>query len=98
MVSSGPLSNIYKVYGYGRGSGHGWTDQKSRHALALASLEVAIGGARTPLARLQDVWVHAQAHAAACFAPLEARVGKHAVEALLFGRHFHLVRAGHDHR
>src|SRR5712691_1550330 len=100
MVSSnlsGPFSNIDKVSGHGRGGGHGWADKMRATALALPALEVAIGSTGAAFAGLQDVRIHAQAHAAACFAPLEASIGKHAVETLLLGSHLHLVRTGHNH-
>src|SRR5579859_371961 len=93
-----PISNIDEVSVDRRRRGHRRADQMGATALALAALKVAVRGAGAALARLQDVRIHAQAHAATGFAPLEAGVGEHAVEALQFSGHLHLVRAWHDHR
>src|SRR5690242_15662027 len=51
------------------GGGDRHRDQVRATALALASLEVAVGGRGAALARRQRVGVHAQAHRAARAAP-----------------------------
>src|SRR5688500_4417992 len=81
-----------------RGGGHGGGDEVRAAAFALAALEVAVAGAGAARARFELVGVHRQAHRAAGFAPLEARVLEDAVEALLLGLTFHLAAAGDDHR
>src|SRR4030081_2792770 len=79
------------------GRSHRRADQVGAAAFALTTLKVAVRRARAAFARLQDVGVHTQAHAAASLAPLEAGVGEHAVEALCLGGYFDLVRARNDH-
>src|SRR5215216_228394 len=93
-----PISNIDEVTSDGRGRRHRWTHQVRSTTLALTALEITIRGAGAALARLQDVGVHAQAHAAARLPPLEARFGKDAIEALLLGSDLDLVRTRHHHR
>ena len=66
------VADVDEVAGDGRGGGHLRADQVRAAALALAALEVAVGGRGAALARLQDVGVHPQAHRAAGLAPLEA--------------------------
>src|SRR3954447_15840190 len=53
-----------------RRGGHRHRDQVGAATLALATLEVAVGGRRAALPRLERVGVHAQAHGAARAAPL----------------------------
>src|SRR5690606_34876433 len=65
-------------------------------ALALASLEVAVGRRRAELPRRQLVGVHAEAHRAAGTAPLRTGVLEDDVEALLLGLQAYADRAGHD--
>src|SRR5438105_10706326 len=92
-----PLPDVDEVSRDGGRGGHRRADEMRAAALALAPLEIAIGRARAPLAGLQDVRVHAEAHAAPGFAPLESSVEEDAVEAFLFSGNLHLVRAWHDH-
>src|SRR6516225_8610406 len=54
--------------------------QQRARAGALAALEVAIARADRVLAPSDHIAVHAQAHGAAGFAPLGARIQEHAVE------------------
>src|SRR5207302_145438 len=72
-------------------------DQMSSPARALATFKVAVAGGGAALTRLQPVRVHAQAHGAAGFAPLEAGLSKDAVQAFLLRRALYLLRAGNDH-
>src|SRR5713226_3851693 len=92
-----PVANIDEVAGDSRRGGHRRANQVGPAALALPTLKVAVRRARAAFAGLQDVGVHAQAHAAASLTPFEASVGEHAVEALLLGGHFDLVRTRNDH-
>ena len=64
---------------------------------ALAVLEIAVGGRDAALARLAAVAVAAGAHRAAGFAPEEAGVAEHAVEAGGLGLALHVRRARHHH-
>src|SRR5918997_3694520 len=65
-------------------------------ALALAPLEVAVGGRGAALTGLQDVRVHPEAHRATRVAPLEAGGGEDLVEALLLGLLLDAHGAGDD--
>jgi len=82
--------------GQGGGGGHDRADQVRAGVAALAAFEVAIGGAGAAFVGREDVGVHADAHAAACIAPLEARGGEEFVEAFFFGLGFDAARAGND--
>ena len=86
-----------EVAGDGGGGGDGGGDEVGAPAAALAALEVAVAGARRPLAGRQLVGVHRQAHRAARLAPVGAGGGEDAVEALGLGLRLHGVAAGHDH-
>ena len=81
----------------GGGRRHLRADQVGAPALALAPLEVAVGGRGAALARLQDVRVHAQAHRAAGLAPVEAGGREDLVQPLRLGLRLDPHRAGHDH-
>src|SRR6202023_1413209 len=85
-----------EVAGDGGGGGDRGRDQVGARALALAALAVAVGGRRAALAGGELVRVHAQAHRAACGAPLGAGRGEHRVQALLFGLGPDLHGPGHD--
>ena len=65
------VPHVDEVPGHRGGGGHGGADQVGAPALALAPLEVAVGGGGATLPRLQAVGVHGQAHGAAGLAPLE---------------------------
>src|SRR4051812_22382403 len=65
----------------GRGDAH--RDQVGAAALALATLEVAVGRRRAALAGLEGVGVHAEAHRAARTAPLGTGLLEDHVEALI---------------
>src|SRR5215472_11204572 len=67
-------------------------------ALALASLEVAIRRAGASLLRLEDIGVHAQAHAATGLAPFKAGLGEDAMQPQRFRLAFDLLRTRHHHR
>src|SRR6059058_1648366 len=93
-----PRAHVREVSRHGGGGGHGGADEVRAPALALSALEVAVARRGAALARTQDVGVHPQAHRAAGLAPLEARLTKHRVKPLGFGRALHGLRAWHDHR
>src|SRR6266850_6463407 len=93
-----PVAHIYKVPGDRRCRRHRGAHQMGAAAFALASFEVAIRSAGASLARLEDVWVHREAHAASGLAPLEAGLGENAIEAETLRFRFYFLRAGHDHR
>src|SRR5215217_198976 len=82
----------------GRGGGHYGADKVCPATLALAPLEVAIAGRGTPLAGLQYVRVHAEAHRTARVAPVEAGLGKDFGQPLLLGLLLDAHRTRHDHR
>src|SRR5580698_593756 len=82
------VADVHKMSGNGGCRGHDGADQMRAAALALAALEVAIGGAGAALAGRQHVVVHGDAHAASGFAPLESGVAEDAVESFLFGLGF----------
>src|SRR5687767_10477362 len=92
-----PGADVDEVAGQGGGGGHLGPDEVGAASFALASLEVAIGGGGAALAGLQDVRVHAQAHGAACLAPVKAGGPEDLVQALGLGRCLYLHRARHHH-
>jgi len=63
---------------------------------ALAAFEIAVGGAGAAFVRGEDVGVHADAHAAACIAPLETGGGENFIEAFFFGLGFDAAGAGNN--
>src|SRR5687768_8544092 len=93
-----PLPYIHKMPRHCGGGGHCRRDEVCAASLALAAFEVAVAGACAPLARLQLVGVHRQAHRAARLAPLEARLLEDPVESFFLGLLLHLPAAGNDHR
>src|SRR4051794_37090728 len=72
VVSSAEAADVDEVPGDRGRSGHCGAHEVGAAAVALASLEVAVGRRCAALARLQPVVVHRQAHRAARLAPLEA--------------------------
>src|SRR5690242_20182902 len=93
-----PVADIDEMAGDRGRRCHRGADQVRASALALASFKVAIRGARAALARLQDVGVHAQAHAASGLAPFETSRGEYAIESELFRLMLDLLRSRHHHR
>src|SRR5437667_11745365 len=63
----------------------------------LPALEVAVTGRGAPLARPQDVRVHAEAHRAARVAPFEAGLTKDRIQAFGFGLALDARRSWDDH-
>src|SRR5882762_8845367 len=97
-IRSSPLSNVDEVPGYRGRRSHLRAHEMGPAAGALAALEIAVRGRSATLARLEPVRVHAQAHGAARFAPLEACVLEDPVQAFVLRLRFHQARARHDHR
>ena len=87
-----------EVAGDRRGGGHRGRDQVRAAALALPALEVPVRGGGAPLARLQDVGVHPEAHRAARAPPVESGVDEDPVQPFPLGLQLHRDRAGHDQR
>src|SRR5437899_1271238 len=79
------FADVDKMAGDGGGGGHYRADEVRAAVLALAALEIAIAGAGAAFVGRQDVGVHADAHAAARVAPLEAGRGENFIEAFFFG-------------
>src|SRR5882757_9604290 len=82
--------------GYGGCGGHYGAYQVGAAVFALAALEIAIGGAGAALVGRQHVCIHADAHAAAGVAPLEAGCGENFVEAFFFGLGLDAARTRND--
>src|ERR1017187_6769874 len=80
-----PGADVYEVACDCGCGGHLGRDQVSASAASLAAFEVAVGCGGATHAGLQYVGVHAQAHGAAGFAPIETGLNEDAVEALGFG-------------
>src|ERR1700674_3614262 len=84
--------------GDGGGCGHDRADEVRAAVFALAALEIAVAGAGAALMGRQNVGIHADAHAAAGVAPLEARRGENLVEAFFFRLRLDAAGAGHNQR
>src|ERR1035441_934966 len=97
LLLSFPGADVGEVAGDGGGGGHLRADEVGAAAAALAAFEVAVGGGGAALAGLEDVGVHAEAHAAAGLAPIEAGGLEDGVEAFGFGLALDRLRAGDDH-
>src|SRR5258708_3775416 len=95
---SSPPANVDEVPGDRRRRSHLRAHEVRPAAGALAALEIAVRSRSAALARLEPVCVHAQAHGAAGFAPLETGVLEDPVKAFVLRLRFHQARARHDHR
>src|SRR5258708_7589106 len=93
-----PAANVGEMAGHGRGRRHHGTDEMGPRASSLAAFEVAIAGGGAPLARLQDVGVHAQTHGAARLTPFESGATEDAVEPFAFRIALDRLGAGDNHR
>src|SRR5271166_6627085 len=78
------------------GGSHHRTDEMRAAVATLAAFKIAIGGAGAAFLGRKDVFVHADAHAAARVTPFETGGGENFVEALGFGFGFNAARAGND--
>src|SRR5260221_1902616 len=95
---SSPLANVDEVPGDRGRRGHLGVNKVGPAAGALPALEIAVRSRSAALARLEPVCVHAQAHGAARFAPLESGVLEDPVQAFVLRLRFHQARARYDHR
>src|SRR5258708_25197746 len=95
---SSPLANVDEVPGDRGRRGLLRAQEVGPAAGALPALEIAIRSRSASLARLEPVCVHAQAHGAARFAPLESGVFEDPVKAFVLCLRFHQARARYDHR
>src|SRR5712691_8153136 len=93
-----PVSNVDEMPRDRGCCGHLRAHEMGPAAGTLPSLKIAVRGRGAALARLQVVGVHAQAHRASRFAPLETRVLENSVEALGFRLRLHQSGARHDQR
>src|SRR5690606_36221696 len=91
------LPDVHEMTVHGRSRRHLGADQVGAAAPSLASLEVAVGGGGAALTGHEDVGVHAEAHAATRFPPLETRLQENIREAFLLCLPLHPLRAGDDH-
>src|SRR5882672_10511907 len=80
---SSPLANVDEVPGDRGRRGHLRAHEVSPAARALSALEIAVRSRSAALARLEPVRVHAQAHRAAGFPPLEPGVLEYPVKAFV---------------
>src|SRR2546423_12694712 len=92
------FADVYKVSRERGGGGHYGADEVRAAVAALAAFKIAIGGAGAAFVWGKNVGVHADAHAAACVAPLETGVRKNFVETFFFRGGFDSARAGNDER
>ncbi len=92
-----PVADVGEVAGDGGGGGHLRGDEVGAASAALAAFEVAVAGGGAAFAGGEDVGVHAEAHAAAGFAPLEACVLKISSRPSSSAWRFDGLRAGDDH-
>src|SRR6266545_3837532 len=94
---SSPLANVDEVPGDRGRSSHLRAYEVGPAARALPALEIAVRGRSAPLARLEPIRVHTQAHGTARFPPLEPGVLEDPVKALVLRLRFDEARARHDH-
>src|ERR1017187_5946978 len=97
LLLSFPGADVGEVAGDGGGGGHLRADEVGAASAALTAFEVAVRGARTALAGLENVGVHAEAHGAAGLAPLEAGGFEDGVEAFGLDLALARLRARDDH-
>src|SRR5437763_2118162 len=77
MGASGKhLSHVGDRSAHCGSGGHRRAHEMGSRTLALASLEITIGGRCTPFARSDEISVHADAHGASGIAPLESGVAE----------------------
>src|SRR5262245_14313333 len=76
---------------------HDWADQMGSAASSLAPLEITLRRARPPLAWLQDVGVHTQAHAASGFTPFDPSICDDSINSQGCRLVLDQLRARHNH-
>src|SRR5215510_7542311 len=89
-------TDVGELAGNGRRRGHGGAHEMRAGALALAPLEVAVGGGGDALALAGGVAVHSYAHGAARIAPFEPRRREDLVQPLGLRGLLHEAGAGDD--
>src|SRR3954469_21271301 len=89
-------SDIGQAAGNRRRRRHRWTYQMGTAAPSLSSLEVAVRGRGTALARTEEIVIHAETHGAAGISPLEACIDEDTVQPLSFGGLLDLLRSGNN--
>src|SRR5579871_6241548 len=90
------FADVYEVAGDGGGCGHHRRDQVGARIAALTAFEVAVAGAGAAFVGRQNIFVHADAHAATCVAPFETGFGEDAIETFFFGFGLDAAGAGDD--
>src|SRR6185312_5857858 len=83
-----PVANVGEVAGDSGCCCHLRADEVSAASTALSAFEVAVAGAGATFSGGEDVGIHAEAHAAAGFAPVEACCSEDFIEAFLFSLRF----------
>src|SRR6267378_6134640 len=96
-IESSPLANVDEVAGDRRRRGHLRAHEMGPAAGALAALEIAVRGRSAPLARIEPVRVHTQAHGTAGLPPLEPGVLENPVKAFVLRLCLDEPRARNDH-
>jgi len=84
-----PMPNIHEMPLDGGRDSHAGRDEMCPATGPLAALKIPVTGRGTPFARLQDIGVHRQAHAAACLPPFESGFPKDPVQSFGFGLLFY---------
>src|SRR5258705_5165716 len=79
-----PLANVGEVSRDRCRGGHHRADQVRAPAASLPPFEISIARRGAPLARLQNIGIHTQAHRASRLAPLEARFLEDPMQTLVF--------------
>jgi len=90
----GEFAYVYEMAGNGSGCSHDGADQVRAAVFALATFEIAVGGAGGALVRRKDVGVHANAHAATGVAPFESGFGENFVQTFFFSLGFNAREPG----
>src|SRR5690348_2301109 len=91
-----PFANIDEMAFDCCGGSHHRAYEMRAPALALPTLEIAIGRARRAFAARQYVVIHRDAHAAAGLAPFETRAAENPVESFFLSCCFYLHGTGHN--
>src|SRR5438067_9147602 len=89
--------HVDEVPGDCGGRRHWRADEVGPAPTPLPALEIPVAGRGAPLARAEDVGIHAEAHRAASIAPLEAGLAEDRIQSLGLGLPLDAHRSGHDH-
>jgi hypothetical protein len=96
-VGLGVLASVDEVTSDGGGGGHGGGHKVSAASGTLTALEVAVRSRSATLTGSEHVGVHAEAHRATSFAPVETGLGEDAVKALRLSLLLDETGTGNDH-